>query len=458
MFFRRPIKEINAEFPAEERYLGSIQRIVREACATAGMSRRQISSVQLALEEGATNIIRHAYLYEKGALRLRIVIYRKLIVFSLIDTGRSFQPAGSATLDLEKLVESGRRGGLGFYMIQKIMDSVEYISSGGRNELRMVKRLHGTPASSAPLLRRLWSLRMKFSVGTLLVVSLIVLIAFYFIDRNSTGRVRRQLDETVTALSKTIADQASGYILNHRSPFEFDELVRSYVHSNPDLRQVILIDSTGRMLANSGEELAGIGTRYVPPARVDTLLTGQPQHLPGKAKNRNVLVMAIKSGRLQLGRVFVFYSAERLEAQLRSARLQALLVTGLLLLIGVVGIFLLSSYFVTPIVEITRRVRRYTSGDLETELPLEGAEEFFEISRALNEMTTRLSRDRKHLVERERLAKEIEVASQIQQTLLPRQLPAIPGLEVDAFYRAASLVGGDLYDVFEIDGGRYCLV
>jgi sigma-B regulation protein RsbU (phosphoserine phosphatase) len=73
-------------------------------------------------------------------------------------------------------------------------------------------------------------------------------------------------------------------------------------------------------------------------------------------------------------------------------------------------------------------------------------------------MTTRLSRDRKNVIERERMSKEIEVASQIQKTLLPHELPHIQGLEVDAFYRAASLVGGDLYDVFQIGEDRYCLV
>jgi len=69
---------------------------------------------------------------------------------------------------------------------------------------------------------------------------------------------------------------------------------------------------------------------------------------------------------------------------------------------------------------------------------------------------TRLSRDQKNIVARETLAKEVEVASQIQKTLLPRQLPQVPGLELDAFYRPASIVGGDLYDVFQISPHRYC--
>ncbi len=105
--FRRPIKEVSAEFIAEEKYLDGIQRTVRESCAAASMSRKEIAAVMLAVEEGATNIIRHAYLYEKGIIRLRIVIFKKLVIFSLIDFGRSFQPSGSGTFYLLRLVESG---------------------------------------------------------------------------------------------------------------------------------------------------------------------------------------------------------------------------------------------------------------------------------------------------------------------------------------------------------------
>ena len=109
--FRRPIKEINAEFPAEDRYLDSIRRVVKESCTSVGMPRKDVSAVLLAIEEGATNVIRHAYLYEKGILRLRIVLYDKFAAFSLIDTGRSFEPNSTGSIDLERLVESGRKGG-----------------------------------------------------------------------------------------------------------------------------------------------------------------------------------------------------------------------------------------------------------------------------------------------------------------------------------------------------------
>ncbi|MDH3891974.1 MAG: SpoIIE family protein phosphatase [candidate division Zixibacteria bacterium] len=455
--FKRPVKEISAEFSAEERFLPSIQRTVRESCIVAGLRRKEVSAVLLATEEAATNIIRHAYLYEKGVLRLRIVIYRKLVVLSLIDFGRSFTPDATGTLDLKRLIESGRKGGLGFYMIQKIMDSVEYISSAGRNELRMIKRITSRPIESRPFLRRMSTLRVKFSFWTFMIMAVIIAGSFYYLDRRTSGQLYDRLDETVLALTKTITDQAAGHLLRSRSTTEFDELVLSYTRANPELLQVVLVDSGGLVMAHS-DNIRNIRKPYQPPDDVGKVVLGHPFRYVQDGQELNFLAQPIERNDRHLGDAFVVYSSEPISEPLRQARERVIKLTALLLLFGVLGIYMLSNYFVRPIVQITRRVRGFTSGDLESELPLEGAEEFFEISRAFNEMMTRLRQDRENIVAREKMAKEIELASQIQQTLMPTRLPNLSGLDLDAFYRAASIVGGDLYDVFEITPERYCLV
>lgn len=60
--------------------------------------------------------------------------------------------------------------------------------------------------------------------------------------------------------------------------------------------------------------------------------------------------------------------------------------------------------------------------------------------------------------ERERIQQELQVAALIQHTLLPKQLPSIPGWHVDAFYRPARAVGGDFYDFIDLGRGRQGVV
>lgn len=60
--------------------------------------------------------------------------------------------------------------------------------------------------------------------------------------------------------------------------------------------------------------------------------------------------------------------------------------------------------------------------------------------------------------ERERMEQELRVARLIQQTLLPKELPALPGWDLAAYYQPARAVGGDFYDFIPYEDGRLGLV
>jgi serine phosphatase RsbU (regulator of sigma subunit) len=60
--------------------------------------------------------------------------------------------------------------------------------------------------------------------------------------------------------------------------------------------------------------------------------------------------------------------------------------------------------------------------------------------------------------ERERIEQELRVARLIQQTLLPKRVPDLPGYQLAAYYQPAREVGGDFYDFLELDDGHLGLV
>jgi Serine phosphatase RsbU, regulator of sigma subunit len=62
-------------------------------------------------------------------------------------------------------------------------------------------------------------------------------------------------------------------------------------------------------------------------------------------------------------------------------------------------------------------------------------------------------------VEKKKIEKELELASDIQRRLLPATLPAVAGYDVAADTRPARHVGGDYYDAIQRAGGRivYCV-
>jgi serine phosphatase RsbU (regulator of sigma subunit) len=70
----------------------------------------------------------------------------------------------------------------------------------------------------------------------------------------------------------------------------------------------------------------------------------------------------------------------------------------------------------------------------------------------LQEAYQELQEAQEELVEMERLERELEIAAEVQRTLLPDNLPLLPDYRFAAFLKPARRVGGDFYDAIELDG------
>ena len=61
-------------------------------------------------------------------------------------------------------------------------------------------------------------------------------------------------------------------------------------------------------------------------------------------------------------------------------------------------------------------------------------------------------------LEKERMDKELQVAAEIQQLILPQEIPSIPGLDISATYIPCTEVSGDYYDIIRINDNEYLFI
>ncbi|WP_353062866.1 PP2C family protein-serine/threonine phosphatase [Tunturibacter psychrotolerans] len=61
-------------------------------------------------------------------------------------------------------------------------------------------------------------------------------------------------------------------------------------------------------------------------------------------------------------------------------------------------------------------------------------------------------------VNRAKVTRELDLAREVQERLLPQSLPAVPGIDSAATYKSADEVGGDYYDLFITWKGLLCCV
>jgi sigma-B regulation protein RsbU (phosphoserine phosphatase) len=133
-----PILELR--FPARARELGAIRKAVKERVLACGAHPECASDVVMAVDEACQNVIRHAYGEKRnGEIVLSIEQRGDTLIFSLMDFAPRIDPAKVQPRDLDDV----RPGGLGTFLIRKVMDSAEFVDPppGCGNLLRMVKRI-----------------------------------------------------------------------------------------------------------------------------------------------------------------------------------------------------------------------------------------------------------------------------------------------------------------------------
>jgi len=130
-------------FDANFDNLDEIRELVGDAARQVGFSDKEVYAIQLAADEASSNIIEHAYAgVTGGKIEIDLSISDKELKITMRDHGRSFDPSSVPEPNVKADLSERKIGGLGMYLMRKLMDEVSYESSSGTgNLLTMIKRM-----------------------------------------------------------------------------------------------------------------------------------------------------------------------------------------------------------------------------------------------------------------------------------------------------------------------------
>ena len=102
--------------------------------------------INLALEEAVSNVMLYAYPKEKsGQVYVEFVQCqdgdKKKIIFTISDSGIPFDPTQHAEADISLSAEERPIGGLGIFLVNQLMDKVEYCREDNKNILKLTKQI-----------------------------------------------------------------------------------------------------------------------------------------------------------------------------------------------------------------------------------------------------------------------------------------------------------------------------
>ncbi|HEX3134890.1 MAG TPA: ATP-binding protein [Planctomycetota bacterium] len=124
-------------------YLAQVRDLVSRGVSVGDFPGHFLNRLQIAVDEAVTNIIEHGYAGQprgSAAIDISVDVDSELFRIQISDNGLSFDPNQMSDVDIQSHVAAGKAGGLGVFLMRKIMDQVDYqYQKGKKNQLTLVK-------------------------------------------------------------------------------------------------------------------------------------------------------------------------------------------------------------------------------------------------------------------------------------------------------------------------------
>jgi serine/threonine-protein kinase RsbW len=134
--------EFKLSVTSEMKNLTVISDFVTSVAKKLGLDDDQTFALQMAVDEACANVIEHAYGGQtNGTISIHCQTLNDDVVVTIHDQGRPFDPQSVPRPDITAPLEKRQNGGLGLYLMEKLMDSVvwEFDAEKG-NTLTLRKR------------------------------------------------------------------------------------------------------------------------------------------------------------------------------------------------------------------------------------------------------------------------------------------------------------------------------
>ena len=128
--------------PAQMNYLRVLRKFVSRIGTKYGFSQSELYAFKASVDEACANIIEHGYGHKDGSITIKAIVKSESLTIELVDHGKSFDPKKMKKPDLNSYVDTGKKGGLGIFIIRRLLDEVDYKTTKDGNILRLTKFRH----------------------------------------------------------------------------------------------------------------------------------------------------------------------------------------------------------------------------------------------------------------------------------------------------------------------------
>jgi serine phosphatase RsbU (regulator of sigma subunit) len=318
----------------------------------------------------------------------------------------------------------------------------------------------------AGIRKKRFGLRFKFSLLIaalilILTVGISAVLSSISIESQRTSLGDQMMDKAKLSL-ENMTNVAREGILNNDDLLLVSLITKTM--ENKDIEFSVILDRENRVVAHS--EIAQQGKtltdEFTLKAAGSDGVVVDPDFSPDDLAKLYTLASPVMFAKKRIGTVEIGYSTESIFRIIDEARRRNLvssaIVTVATILVGIVGAIFMATITIRPIKVLAEGANIIGSGKLEHKIHIKGSDEIGLLSDEFNRMTGRLLDYQKRMEEKAKLDEQLEIARNIQQSLIPQAGIENDHISIGGFYKAAAGVGGDYYDFIQIDGGMYGLI
>ena len=128
--------------PNDTQEVPRLNAFVDEVCKSVGFDEGKTMEIKVAVEEAVVNVMNYAYPPEqRGDVTIEAASNDIRLKFTIIDSGKPFDPTVQNEVDTTLSAEARSIGGLGIHLIRQNMDSINYERVDNLNVLTLRKKL-----------------------------------------------------------------------------------------------------------------------------------------------------------------------------------------------------------------------------------------------------------------------------------------------------------------------------
>ena len=131
------MKEINVKATIEN--ISAITDFINNELDLYNCPEKEKIKIDIVIDELITNIAKYAYGSDIGDVTFQVEIDKNNIYMKFIDSGIPYNPMEHAEPDVSLSVEDRPVGGLGIFLVKKLMDKMEYGYIDEKNILKIQK-------------------------------------------------------------------------------------------------------------------------------------------------------------------------------------------------------------------------------------------------------------------------------------------------------------------------------